>query len=118
MNRTEPNTKHITERETDEEDLSGRAERSCVPTVFQGLERDEDTDTFLSFPIPTTGENSRKRGIVHCTIQSTSKPPIRRRSGWGEMFFRRKNISAHPLRAPAEAQRSGFGGKEAEQRNE
>ena len=39
---------------------------------------------------PKKNGNKKKRGTDQWTVRSMVKPPIRRRSGWGEMFFRRK----------------------------
>ncbi|MBQ7826664.1 MAG: hypothetical protein IJ386_00180, partial [Clostridia bacterium] len=35
--------------------------------------------------------NMKKRGTDQWTVRSMFEPPIRRRSGWGEMFFMPEN---------------------------
>ena len=57
---------------------------------------------------PKENGNQKKRGTDQWTVRSMVDPPIRRRSGWGEMFFCRKNISTHPLRAPTGDQPQAF----------
>jgi len=72
---------------------------------------EEQTHLYL-FPFPTAGENLRKRGMVRCTISTTSKPPIRRWSGWGEMFFM-KTFPRVRSGLPPQPSEAGAGGKEA-----